>query len=251
MHDVTLGRHAQAAAVGGGGATGVTAAVLLAQASPEVLAQWGSGSPLAVIGTAALLAGVPGALAGLGWSAAQDSLRGRGARALPPSPPDPLGGGVWRDTFDACAEHAARFRDVVDSVAPGAARDWLVDIAADVDDELRDAYALAELGQRVAPTSGHFVPRDGPPLDIHRRLTAAEDRFAAAADNVGAVATRLARSPRSRPRQDPARGAARSRTNPAAGPPPRQLGHRLLAGRCGLPGTGLIKRAGGPARTGR
>lgn len=195
MLDVALGMHARAATVGGGGAAGVTAAVLLAQGSPEVLAQSGSGAPLAAIGASALLAGVPGALAGLAWSSARDSLRRRGARTPPPPPPDPLGGGVWRDAYDACAEHASRFRGVVDSVAAGAAHDWLADIATDVDDELRDAYALAELGQRVAPTSGHFVPRDGPPLDIHRRLAGAEDRFREAADEVATVALALLDDP--------------------------------------------------------
>lgn len=199
MHHVALGRHARAAAIGGGGATGVTAAVLLAEGSPEIFTQLGPAAPLAAIGYAAFLAGVPGALAGLVWSSARDSLRRRRKAALPPAPPDPLGGGVWRDAYDACAEHASRFRGVVDSVAAGAAHDWLADIAADVDDELRDAYALAELGQRVAPTSGHFVPGDGAPLDIHRRLRAAEDRFAEAADDVGAVALSLLDDP------DPAR----------------------------------------------
>lgn len=69
------------------------------------------------------------------------------------------------------------------------------DIASEIESEVTDAYALAELGQRIAPTSGHFLPGPGAGSEVYRRLTAAEENFRAAADEAGRIALTLLDEP--------------------------------------------------------
>lgn len=98
--------------------------------------------------------------------------------------------GRWARSFERCARSVTSFHSIVGALPAGPGRDWLAGIGRTLDDELREARRLAELGENLAPDGGYLT---GTALRIADLLEDAERAFRETTDRAGAIALDLRR----------------------------------------------------------
>ncbi|MFC4002864.1 hypothetical protein ACFS2C_22665 [Prauserella oleivorans] len=96
--------------------------------------------------------------------------------------------GRWARSFDRCARSVTSFHAIVAALPAGPGRDWLTGIGTSLDEELREALRLAELGESLAPDGGYLT---GTALRIADLLDKAEQAFRDTTDRAGAIALDL------------------------------------------------------------
>jgi hypothetical protein len=157
-----------------------------------------AGPSVALLGLLALfvpIGVVGGAAAG---KAVQAAARAR-LLAAPPSPTAraalPVYGlrrhGRWERFYEACARSVATYHEVVDTVPPGAGRNWLADIGTTLDAELEEALRLARLGESLEPDEG-TAPGETV-YKVLERLRSAKMSFAETTERAAAIALDLRR----------------------------------------------------------
>lgn len=94
----------------------------------------------------------------------------------------------WSRVLARCEDTVRRFHELVDATEDGPAKDWLVLIAREVDDEFVEATRLAQLGHAVA-ANDHQAPTqaDGTAKEILARLTSASRSFDETLDRAGEI----------------------------------------------------------------
>lgn len=81
----------------------------------------------------------------------------------------------WSRVLETCEDAVRRYHQVVDATVDGPVRDWLANVADDLEEELDEAVRLARLGHATAP-DGDTEASETTQL-IMARLTEAEQSF--------------------------------------------------------------------------
>lgn len=112
------------------------------------------------------------------------------APAVEPRPgPDLRPAGIWARTYLACVQSVTAYHRVVDTVPPGAGRDWLANIGVTLDRELAEALRLARLGETAHPDDS--VEPSETAQRVLDRLRTAEKAFADTTDRAVSIALDL------------------------------------------------------------
>lgn len=109
--------------------------------------------------------------------------------ATSPEDTEGLDGGTYAAYYRRCWESVSRFRDIANTVPAGPAQDWLLQLAADLELELREALRLARYGSILAPVSRGRT--DTTLRRITDRLTEAERAFAGTVRRASDIAINL------------------------------------------------------------